>query len=478
MKIKYFYQLLISHLGLLLIAIVIISSLLSHFVKDIAYQNRVDEMSSYGNQILHNYQTFSRMEMSFRLRPFEDILSTRQIHFFVFDQNGKMVYQEQGMPPGEALLKKDLWTKLAKGEKVLVKRSDSRRLDQEASLVALPLMEDGNLKGGVVLIAPIQGTEQLIAQMNRYLYMIVFIALAITFILSFILSKFHVKRIEKLREATGKIAQGDYRINLENKYLDEIGTLGEDFNMMAERLQTSQEEIERLEKRRRQFIADVSHELKTPLTTIRGMVEWLNSSDVTEEEKEKCYSLITDETKRLLRLVNENMDYEKIRSNQITLQKFHYPLIDTFEVLIEQLSRQAEEKQNKLIIEVDPTLKVFADYDRLIQILVNVTKNAIQFTVGGQIYLRGREGYKETIIEIEDTGIGIDKEEIEHIWERFYKADISRTNTPYGEHGLGLSIVKQLVDLHEGEIEMKSEKNKGTMFTIRLPLPTKEAHSS
>lgn len=319
MRIKYFYQLLISHLGLLLIAIMIIGFLFSHFVKDIAYQNRVDEMSSYGNEILQNFKQLSTNEMNFRLRPFEDILSTRQIRFFVFDENGDVLSQQQRMPPHEALLTKDLWTKLSKGEQIIVKRSDSRRLDQEASLVVLPAMEEGKLKGGVVLIAPIQGAEQLIAQMNRYLYIIVFVALTITFILSLFLSTFHVNRIKKLREVTDKIAQGDYNIHLENKHLDEIGTLGEDFNVMAKRLQHSKEEIDRLEKRRRQFIADVSHELKTPLTTIRGLVEWLNTSNVSAEEKEKCYGLITDETKRMLRLVNENMDYEKIRSNQITL---------------------------------------------------------------------------------------------------------------------------------------------------------------
>ena len=118
-------------------------------------------------------------------------------------------------------------------------------------------------------------------------------------------------------------------------------------------------------------------------------------------------------------------------------------------------------------------VKVFADYDRLIQILVNITKNSIQFTQNGDITLRGYEGYKETIIEIEDTGIGISKEEIEHIWERFYKADVSRTNTAYGEYGLGLSIVKQLVELHKGTIDINSEKGQGTTFTIRLPLNTK-----
>lgn len=109
-----------------------------------------------------------------------------------------------------------------------------------------------------------------------------------------------------------------------------------------------------------------------------------------------------------------------------------------------------------------------ADYDRLVQILINITKNSIQFTTDGTIWLRGKTEGNEPIIEVEDTGIGIDPNELENIWRRFYKADISRTSTPYGEFGLGLSIVKQLVLLHNGEINVTSEKGKGTKFVIRF----------
>lgn len=250
--------------------------------------------------------------------------------------------------------------------------------------------------------------------------------------------------------------------------------MGDDFNIMARKLKSSSEEIDRLEKRRRQFITDVSHELKTPLTTISGLVEGMNSQTIPEDQQDKCMKLITEETKRLIRLVNENLDYEKIRSNQITLQKLHYPLIEVFEIIKEQLALQAEERQNQLILDVEDHVMVNADYDRLIQILVNITKNSIQFTTNGTVWLRGREDYKETVIEVEDTGIGIDENDIENIWDRFYKADLSRTNTPYGEYGLGLSIVRQLVSLHNGTVEIESEKNKGTKFIIRLPLTARD----
>ncbi|MDU0154763.1 HAMP domain-containing sensor histidine kinase [Bacillus cabrialesii] len=469
MKIKYLYQLLLSHISILILAFVIVISLFSHFVKDFAYQNKVEELTSYAVQIANEFQN-GQVDMH-RLYPYQDLLSTRKTQFMLFDEKQRPYFMPEGFPPREKL-KKSEWNKLKKGQTVMI-RADGR-FDDEVSLVAQPIFVQNEFKGAVLLISPISGVEQMVNQVNLYMFYAVISTLVITILVSWLLSKFHVKRIEKLREATDKVASGDYDIHLENSYGDEIGVLASDFNIMAKKLKQSRDEIDRLEKRRRQFIADVSHELRTPLTTINGLVEGLNSNTIPEDNKEKCFSLISEETKRMLRLVKENLDYEKIRSQQITLNKLDVPLIEVFEIVKEHLEQQAEEKQNKLTIQVEDHIIVHADYDRFIQILVNITKNSIQFTQNGNIWLRGIEGYKETIIEIEDTGIGISKEDIEHIWERFYKADISRTNTAYGEYGLGLSIVKQLVEMHQGTVEIKSEEGKGTKFIIRLPITAKQ----
>ncbi|MGV6973195.1 ATP-binding protein [Bacillus halotolerans] len=469
MRIKYLYQLLLSHVSILILAFVIIISLFSHFVKEFAYQNKVEELTSYAVQIASEFQT-GQVDMR-RLYPYQDILRTRKTQFIIFNEAQQPYFHPEDFHPREKL-KKAEWEKLKKGQ-VVMNKADGR-FNDEVSLVAQPIFVNNEFKGAVLLISPISGVEQMINQVNLYMFYAIISTLVITILVSWLLSKFHVKRIQKLREATDKVASGDYDIHLENGYRDEIGVLASDFNIMAKKLKQSRDEIDRLEKRRRQFIADVSHELRTPLTTINGLVEGLDSNTIPEENKEKCFSLISEETKRMLRLVKENLDYEKIRSQQITLNKLDVPLIEVFEIMKEHLEQQAEEKQNKLMIQMEDSVIVHADYDRLIQILVNITKNSIQFTQQGDIWLRGTEGYKETIIEIEDTGIGISKEDIEHIWERFYKADISRTNTAYGEYGLGLSIVKQLVEMHQGTIDIKSEQGKGTTFIIRLPLPAKQ----
>ena len=295
------------------------------------------------------------------------------------------------------------------------------------------------------------------------------IALVVAIILSWLLSKIHVNRIKRLQEATSLVAAGDYTVKLPSSNFDEIGELGEDFNEMVEKLYQSNEEIESLENRRRQFIADVSHELRTPLTTINGVIQGIKNDMIAEEEKEKGIRLVSKETNRLIRLVNENLDYEKIRSNQVKLMKTEIELVEVLEIIKDQLEILADEKNNIILVEVEDHVMVHADYDRLVQILINITKNSIQFTENGRITLRGKAGIRETIIEIEDTGIGMDPKEIENIWRRFYKADLSRTTNPYGEFGLGLSIVKKLVQLHNGDIIVSSEQGLGTKFVITFP---------
>ena len=472
MKIKYLYQLLASHISILVLAFLITGALFSHFAKDFAYESKVDELSSYG------YRIMGEMEMRPKgapaiMKPFEEILRSRKISFFLFNEKKEVLMTPADLRPRKLLLSDEEWKELKDGKAVVVK-TDFNRFNEEVSVVALPNIVNNEFQGGILLTAPISGTEEMISDMNRFMLFTAAGVILVAILLSWLTSKFHVARIQKLRDATKKVAAGDYDIHIENRNKDEIGDLGDDFNIMARKLKSSSEEIDRLEKRRRQFITDVSHELKTPLTTISGLVEGMNSQTIPEDQQDKCMKLITEETKRLIRLVNENLDYEKIRSNQITLQKLHYPLIEVFEIIKEQLALQAEEKQNQLILDVEDHVMVNADYDRLIQILVNITKNSIQFTTNGTVWLRGREDYKETVIEIEDTGIGIDEKDIENIWDRFYKADLSRTNTPYGEYGLGLSIVRQLVALHNGTVEIESEKNKGTKFIIRLPLTARD----
>ncbi|MEK4149125.1 HAMP domain-containing sensor histidine kinase [Robertmurraya sp. FSL W8-0741] len=462
MKIKYLYQQLISHMGVLLVAFLIMSIVFAHYVERLVYQNTVDELISYGENILNDITRGSR-SVSNIVNEYSLVLKGRNISFSIFDQEGSLLY-----PSGNLRLVDEVLDQIAEGKPHVV-RNRIKHSNQEVTLVALPYIMNDTLIGVILLTAPISGSREMISQINQYLFFTALLAFALAILPSWLLSKVHVNRIKRLQEATSMVSKGDYSVNLPPSNFDEIGELAQDFNHMVKKLNTAAEEIESLESRRRNFMSDVSHELRTPLTTISGVIEGLKNGMIAEEEKEKGINLVSQETKRLIRLVNENLDYDKIRSNQIKLKKEDVQLQEVFEIIQEQLTLQAAEKNNQIEIKVEEDVRILADYDRLIQILINITKNSIQFTENGHICLKGRMENNHTVIEIEDTGIGIDTMEIEKIWHRFYKAEISRTNNPYGEFGLGLSIVKQLIHLHHGSVEVFSEKGKGTKFVIKIP---------
>jgi signal transduction histidine kinase len=462
-KIRYFSQQFISHISIIIVAFLVLSLLFAHYVGNLVYEEKADELISYGKAIISDIER-NPIATDQIITHYSNTLRSRKISFSIFDQEANLYAVGRSGPAIE--LKPDEWEQITNGQTIIV-QSDYKRFDHGVTFVVLPYIDNRDrFVGGILLTSPISGSSAMIRQVNQFLIYTILIALGVSFLLSWLLSKIHVNRIKRLREATSLVSAGDYHVHVPSSNFDEIGELANDFNHMVKKLNHSMEEIDALENRRRQFMADVSHEMRTPLTTISGVIEGLKNNMIPEEDKERGINLVSQEAKRLIRLVNENLDYEKIRSNQIQLFREDIQLLELLEIIQEQLSVQAEEKNVQIIVDADEAIIVNADYDRLVQILINITKNSIQFTSDGTIWLRGRKEQNATIIEVEDTGIGIDPNEVEKIWRRFYKAEISRTSNPYGAFGLGLSIVKQLVLLHNGEIDVQSEKGLGTKFTI------------
>lgn len=466
MKVKYIYQQFISHISIIIVAFLILSLVFTQYVETLVYKNKTEELISYGENILRDLDRGSERPDQV-INQYARVLFGRDIQFSVFDENIQLLNPIRWKGPAIEFTEKE-WTKLTNGEPIVMKY-DLERYDRAVTLVALPYLDQGRFVGGILLTSPISGTREMIGEINKYLFYTVLIALAVSFLLSWLLSRIHVNRIKKLQVATSLVSAGDYTVKVPSSDFDEIGELAKDFNSMVGKLNESKSEIESLENRRRQFMSDVSHELRTPLTTISGVIEGLKNDMIPEAEKDRGIQLVSQETKRLIRLVNENLDYDKIRSNQVQLFKEDIELLEVLEIIKDQLDLQAVERNNQIKIEAQESAMVHADYDRLVQILINITKNSIQFTNNGTIWLRGKMDGNKTLIEIEDSGIGIESAEIEKIWHRFYKADISRTSNPFGEFGLGLSIVKQLVQMHDGKIHVESEHGKGTKFVIELP---------
>ncbi len=270
--------------------------------------------------------------------------------------------------------------------------------------------------------------------------------------------RYIVKPIQYLTTATRKMAKGDFSIHLKTKRQDEIGQLTASFNEMAD-------ELGKLEKLRRQFVSDVSHEIQSPLTSIKGFARALKSKNLNEADRMRLLTIIEEETNRLSRLSENLLQLSSLEHENIQLNVSKFRLDEQIRKVMISLEPQWSSKD--LDIEIDlEEMMILADEDKLSQVWTNIVGNSIKFTErGGKIRVTGRKHVRGFEISISDSGRGIPEEELRHIFKPFYKIDKSRERS-LGGNGIGLSIVKRIVDLHGADIEVKSKPGEGTAITV------------
>ena len=462
---KYFYQQLFGFLSVVLVTIVACGILFYNVMSNNIYTQRSQQLQSYAKGIIAS-------EMSYAdIKKIGTALKEENVTIAIFDEKNNMTFPSKH-PASENSLSEEELNHLKNGSAINLKevQTDFSGDPVENLLtVYYPIIKEKQYKGYVALASPISRIQTEVRELRNSMFIAFGAAGIIGMLMSFIFANYQNRRINKLRQATHKIAEGDFDVQLKVDSQDEFDELMLDFNSMARSLREMEKEVERQENVRRQFMMDVAHEMRTPLTTMNGLLDGLKYNMVPESRRGRSLELISSETQRLIRLVNENLDYEKIRSNQIVLVQHRFAGLGAIRAVVEQMQALTKVKNNEISYECESEFSVYADYDRFVQILVNITKNANQFTDDGKIVVKAWNDGKKAIVEISDTGIGIDKREINEIWERFYKADISRKSTKYGESGLGLAIVKSLVDSHHGRISVRSEIGQGTTFRVVFP---------
>ena len=462
---KYFYQQLFGFVSVVLLTIAACGILFYNVMSNNVYTQRSQQLQSYAKGLIATDMSDADI---YKLGT---ILREENVSIAMFDENNAMTYPSSSIDTNSALTEDEL-NHLKNGAAINLKEVQMNFTGEAVDnliTVYYPIIKNGQYKGYVALASPMSRIQTEVRELRNSMFIAFGAAIIIGIMMRFVFANYQTRRINKLRKATHKISEGDFDVKLPVESRDEFDDLMKDFNNMAHSLRESEREVERQENVRRQFMMDVAHEMRTPLTTMNGLLDGLKYNMVPESRRGRSLELISSETQRLIRLVNENLDYEKIRSNQIVLVQHRFAGIGAIKTVVEQIRELAEVKNNTLRYECDTDFSVYADYDRFVQILVNITKNANQFTDNGEILVKAWNEGKKAIVEISDTGIGIDEREIKEIWERFYKADVSRKSTKYGESGLGLAIVKSLVDSHRGKISVKSEVGKGTTFRVVFP---------
>lgn len=262
-------------------------------------------------------------------------------------------------------------------------------------------------------------------------------------------------------EAINKIASGDFNVIVKTNELDPFNEVADEVNRMAK-------ELGSLEKMRQDFISDVSHEIQSPLTSISGFAALLRKGNLSESQISRYANIIEAESKRLSKLSENLLRLSNLESENHNLNLKNYQIDKQIESILLMLEPQWSAKSITLDVSLEKTI-VCGDEDLLSQVFINLLHNAIKFTSeNGNIGVKLSSSENEIECKISDTGRGISPQDQPRIFERFYKADKSRDRS-LGGNGLGLSIVKKIVDLHGGKISLTSEVGKGTEFTVFLP---------
>lgn len=466
MRMKYFYQQMLAFFAVMTTLLIIMTIVFLEFTRNSTYRDTEEMLFGYAEALIDGDLDEEQLENT------QFVLHNQEVVITVFDNRNEMVYPNTSIPYSSGISDQN-FAQLKNGEKITLSFQDKDFFGNqlEIALVYMPFFSksDGTFSVFIGISSPISGIEENLREMRSNLFTAFLVSALGAILMGLFFARYQVGRINRLRSATHQVAKGDFDIHLDSDDRDEIDDLANDFNSMTQSLRASQEEIERQEERRRQFMADAAHEMRTPLTTINGLLEGLEHDMIPENQKKRSVQLMRDETRRLIRLVNENLDYEKIRSNQIRLTKRTFNAHDAVRSLVEPLKGKADASNNQIQVACPEDLEVYADYDRFIQILYNLVQNAIQFTTDGVITIAAEQETEGTKFIVTDTGIGMTKEQARNIWERYYKADVSRMSTKYGESGLGLAIVQQLVQLHGGKITVESTLGEGSTFTIFFP---------
>jgi two-component system phosphate regulon sensor histidine kinase PhoR len=277
------------------------------------------------------------------------------------------------------------------------------------------------------------------------------------------------KEIDEIKNIVASIRQSIYQSSDEIVLSKNLAALESEIKQMFEKAKSDIEYLERLQKMRSQFIANVSHELRTPIFTIQGFLETLLNGAIDDPKVNRSFlQKANQHTANLSNLLNDLIDISMIESGEMRMS-YRYFDINTFIFkMISEFSFESEKKNIMLIFNpVREGLQVFGDKDKLRQVFINLLQNAIKYTDEGTIEIILQEEKKFVNISIKDTGIGIPEEDIDRIFERFYRVDKARSRT-VGGTGLGLAIVKHIIEAHNSKIIVSSKLGEGSIFSFKL----------
>jgi signal transduction histidine kinase len=316
----------------------------------------------------------------------------------------------------------------------------------------------------IVSLVPVQPVPNVLQDLGPVLAISGLVALLVSFIVGLFIARTISRPLAKATVAAQALAHGDYSYSVPPGGSYEIRKMAESFNQMSK-------EIEQYQRMQRELIGNVSHELKTPLTAIRGFSQaMLDGALRRPEDFARSAEIINTETERMIRLVQSLLDLSRLESGQVKMAQEKLQLNEIIEQSLSTFEQRALLQEVTLAKHLYSVPPLLGDYDRLRQVFNNLIDNALRYTLpGGNIAVSCRTAGQNLVATVSDTGQGISPKDLPHIFERFYQAEKSRSKE-HGGLGLGLAISKEIIHAHHGRIEVSSASGSGTTFTIVFPI--------
>ena len=376
----------------------------------------------------------------------------------VLDLNGRIVIDSTGSSSGEIVTTGDFIQALGGRIDSWTGRSE---LDELIIAVSAPIYDEGTIVGVLRYVSSLEPTYQVIIRYMAFTGLFGLMVVAVAFVFGRMMSKRILVPIQELVRVTEEVAQGNYKVTAIKYHNDEIGQLVDAVNIMTK-------EITRADQAKNEFISSISHELRTPLTSIKGWAETLLEMKDDPEVTEEGLGIISKETDRLIILVNDLLDFSRLQGHRIELKKEEFSINHLLADIHHQFAVRCQQERVRMTMLTDNSeALVFADYNRLKQVFINVVDNAMKFTAGrprAEIKISSQVLDDQIVMIVEDNGSGIAPEDLQRVKEKFYKGSSNKSGT-----GLGLSIASEIMELHGGQMLIDSTYGKGTKVVLVMP---------
>lgn len=358
----------------------------------------------------------------------------------------------------------------------LIKGDDPRHPDKQNIFSAAPIMDEGKQEGYIYIILASEQQAAVVSNLqSSYIYKLsqkmFFITLLGALLIGLLAIWYLTRSLREVIKTVTRFKEGDYQARVANHEKGDMVVLAETFNEMADKIVENIDQLKSVENLRRELIANVSHDLRTPLAIMQGYVETMlmKNDDLAAEDRKKYLNTVLASSEKLSRLISQLFEYSKLEAKQIEPRKEPFFIGELAQDVFHKYQILAEEKNIELKLNMPQKLPmVFADLGLVDRVIQNLMDNALKFTPnGGKIQLDLMPKNETVEIQIADNGPGISEEQQSFIFERYNKAD--RKGDQSGGAGLGLAIVKKILELHDATIRVQSQLNVGTSFKFQLP---------